>query len=1375
MKLKKLKRGLSALLAGLITVSSVGITSSFLVVADNTDYSNIFTYQAATGYYALKGLVDNYQDLLGGITEITLPETYNDLPCALNASTFQNNTYFTKVTVPSSYEALNGFNGCSSIKEIVLLNEEQVSFKLSCLKNCTALKTLKIYASSLASNPTVATFTNVPTTAVAYVKNDTVKEQLVNWPGTIVVDPNMGGEETTNYTALDTAIADGEAVDTTKYTDDSVKALTDAIVAGKAVKENADATQDDVDSAVQTLVAAIDALEELPTASSDVYLWTGTYSRSGGLDTTSITDNMTVTSSSGYITFKGIDLSNMLKPYIEVVFDANDSTDTLYVSTSSWSTVINSSSDEVTTASLENFASSTAFIVTTNNKSGTYGIIKSVKFYDAAYVAPTDFTELESAITEAEAIDTTNYTEDSVKALTDAIAAAKTVLANADATQDEVDAATKAITDAIAGLEELPAASSDVYLWTGTYSRSSGLDTTSITDNMTVTSSSGYITFKGIDLSNMLKPYIEVVFDANDSTDTLYVSTSSWSTVINSSSDEVTTASLENFASSTAFIVTTNNKSGTYGIIKSVKFYDAAVSPKTVVATYEIGAENASDVIAAIYDDGSVVISGTGAMTDYTLSGNGGPWHDDYASIITTVEIGEGVTNIGNYAFFDFGSLVDVSLPSTLTSVGDGAFRKCTALTSVEIPEGVTSLGNGAFYSCSSLTSINIPNGVTSMPGNTFNGCTSLTGDIYIPSAITLLVSTFNNCSDPNLNVYIMGESVKIDSNTVFNNFTGTVYVYDLTTYNNVYIRYKNVFLIGEKGLNLAITKAEALDSSIYTDESWTILETALTAAKSVAAKENATETEISEALSSLNSAIDSLVYGDHGALVGGPWDISLNGDYSVVATLYNDQTLVISGTGATKNCNSSSYQNTNTCPWYSYASSITGIVVTEGVTSVGDYLFSGYSKINSVELASSVTSIGTYTFRSCVLLENVTLSNSLQSIGSAAFLDCSALKNLYFPGSLTTIGQQAFGRCTSLISVEFDDASNPSFGIMVFNGCSGLKSVKLSSKLTSIGQSMFYDCTALETISFPEELTSIGGSAFYNCNLSGDITIPAGVTAIPLNAFRNNKSENLNFYVLGEVTSVESGAFGDCAGKIYVYSDTTYNIIAASNHGTAEVIYIGTDLSTVNLKAAIADGEAVVTAKYTDDSVKTLTDAITTGKTVLENTNATQEDIDAATQAIENAIAALEYKPGVTGSIAGTILVSDKDNSTEMTVTAVSADGTETSVTATSMGTYTLEGLEAGEYTLTISGGKYAPRTYEVTVEAVDLAFDVELNPLGDINGDGAITTADVGMANSHAKGVQSLEGYKFVCADVKIDGSITTADVGMINSHAKSVSTLW
>lgn len=1499
----KLKKCLSFLIASLLAInfplSVVGIDTC----------SEIFTYIEVGDTYNIDKLVANYQELLSGTTEITLPETYNNKPCTtLGMGLFKNNNYFTKIIFPKTISNATGqlFDGCTSIKEVIFECGESFIFMPFSFRDCTSLEKIYVYAETLSMVPSVYAFTNVPSTAIIYVKNETVKNQLTNWPGTIVVDPSLGSE--IDYTELDTAIADAEAIDTTKYTEDSVKTLTDAITAGKAVKENADAVQEDV------------------------------------------------------------------------------------------------------------------------------------------------------------------------------------------------DAAAKSITDAIAGLVE---ASSSVteYLWTGTFTRKVGVETTSIADGMTVKNNSGnYMTFSGVDLSEMTTPTVEILYTGDS--DTVFISTSSWAEIGKGTSTADTVFAIpDSYKSTTSFIVTTNNQSSPYGTITSVRFYDAAASQKTAVATYEVGSENASDVIATLYDDGSFVVSGTGAMADYSSSASkSAPWNQDgNISKITSIEVQNGVTTIGKYAF-----------------------RNCTTVTSITLAESVTSILNAAFY----------------------------------------------GCNNENLVVYIKG-TVTNAASLCFSKVLGTIYVYDSETFTNVSARAKeaNIVLLGMSGLNVAIEKAEALDSSIYTADSWAVLEAALVAAKAVAQNANATQNEIDEAINNINNAVDSLAWVSHGPLVGGPWDMTQSKDGSVTAALYQDGTLVISGSGATMNCTSSSYKNTNFCPWYAYASTITGIVVTEGVTGIGNYLFYGYSNIKTLELASSVTSIGNFTFRACELIETITFSNGLTSIGNSAFLGCTSLKELSFPASLTKIDSNAFWNCTSLASVEFDDASNlTSLSDNIFYKCSALKSVKLPSRLTSIGATAFFDCTALETIDIPKGLTSLGWGAFSGCSLTGDITIPAGVTEIPLNTFRDNKSENLNFYVLGEVTSVGSGAFGNCAGKIYVYNETTYQIINALNNGTAEVIYNGK--STSKLEMAIAAGEAVNTFIYTDDSVKILTDAIIAGKSVKENADATQNDIDEATKAITDAIAALvkksagsivyawtgnwtkqtglvdagaatgmtventgggwqmlisnvdistmvepvmvvsgnydkiqiwygegvsgnklitniarpgdmvdlknyksqtvftlsvdqlvgsitsiriydktekqtldytalnkaiaeaeaidtdnhtsysvavlnsavgsakailndknatqeavdiavskindaisalkdkshelnyivkveksgaeaildtfiaddstagavkvkitfdcaedvnfnkyanievkavvnetesyqkiigtgeeseaekgetgvvvelslndaiavgndvklsaftwcfsnavDYVYGITkveyinengavvrtiqnvtvsldklkkaidnaeevdtslytdeslaeltkaiqlakavinnedvtqddvdaavkaiddaisglkllsdaGTLTGTIKVSDENAETEMTVVAISSDGAEITVTATSMGTYTIENLEAGSYTLTVSGGKYAPRSYEITVTEGENTQDVELNPYGDINGDGKITTADVGMANSHAKGVITLTDYGFACADVKTDGSISTADVGMINSHAKSVSTLW
>ena len=301
----KLKRGLSCFLTSIIL--STCISSSITV--KGVDISNIFTYKIftdtdSTQYYALMGLDDNYQTILGGITEITLPETYDNLPCKLNASTFKDNAYFTKVTIPKTYNVLSGFRNCSLLKELIILNEEQVKFSLSALRDCISLETMKIYAANLESTPAASIFTNVPTTAIAYVKNETVKEKLVNWPGSIVVDPNMSEIPvvTANKTNLNNKITEAETflsgIDKSKY--NKIAELETAIAHAKTVNENASATQTEVDNEVIALASALNKVTKIKQASSfTITCESINYGTEGGFK-----PQVNITAGDGEITYK---------------------------------------------------------------------------------------------------------------------------------------------------------------------------------------------------------------------------------------------------------------------------------------------------------------------------------------------------------------------------------------------------------------------------------------------------------------------------------------------------------------------------------------------------------------------------------------------------------------------------------------------------------------------------------------------------------------------------------------------------------------------------------------------------------------------------------------------------------------------------------------------------------------------------------------------------------------------------------------------------------------------------------------------------------------------------------------------------------------
>ncbi len=114
---------------------------------------------------------------------------------------------------------------------------------------------------------------------------------------------------------------------------------------------------------------------------------------------------------------------------------------------------------------------------------------------------------------------------------------------------------------------------------------------------------------------------------------------------------------------------------------------------------------------------------------------------------LTSITIPNSVTSIGGYAFCGCSGLTSITIPNSVTSIVESAFQNCTSLTSITIPNSVTSIGNIAFLNCSGLTSVTIPNSVTSIEGSAFSGCSGLTS-ITIPNSVTSIGwYAFSGCS----------------------------------------------------------------------------------------------------------------------------------------------------------------------------------------------------------------------------------------------------------------------------------------------------------------------------------------------------------------------------------------------------------------------------------------------------------------------------------------------------------------------------------------------------------------------------------------------------------------------------------------------------
>ncbi len=178
----------------------------------------------------------------------------------------------------------------------------------------------------------------------------------------------------------------------------------------------------------------------------------------------------------------------------------------------------------------------------------------------------------------------------------------------------------------------------------------------------------------------------------------------------------------------------------------------AVDEPMTVAAASGTCGANGNNVTWSFSDDGTLTISGTGAMKDYAgLRSDGSkemaPWRDGgYSSDIREVVIQNGVTTIGSWAFYGC-ECREVTIPDTVTRIGDNSFSMCIYLDDVIIPSSVSYIGRRTFSGCYSLTDISFAGPVSYIGDGAFDGCYRMKS-IELPRGITTIEdSTFFACS----------------------------------------------------------------------------------------------------------------------------------------------------------------------------------------------------------------------------------------------------------------------------------------------------------------------------------------------------------------------------------------------------------------------------------------------------------------------------------------------------------------------------------------------------------------------------------------------------------------------------------------------------
>ena len=148
------------------------------------------------------------------------------------------------------------------------------------------------------------------------------------------------------------------------------------------------------------------------------------------------------------------------------------------------------------------------------------------------------------------------------------------------------------------------------------------------------------------------------------------------------------------------------------------------------------------------YSAGVMIISGSGAMTDYSSSMTDIPWIANQEDI-TTVIIGDEITHVGNWAFQGCTELNSVTIGKSVTSIGNGSFDNCTndGFTVLTIPNSVQTIGIDAF-SNNHLKYVCFGSGLTSIGMEAFMACQDLEAiGVYASTPPTLGMEAFMACS----------------------------------------------------------------------------------------------------------------------------------------------------------------------------------------------------------------------------------------------------------------------------------------------------------------------------------------------------------------------------------------------------------------------------------------------------------------------------------------------------------------------------------------------------------------------------------------------------------------------------------------------------
>ena len=495
----------------------------------------------------------------------------------------------------------------------------------------------------------------------------------------------------------------------------------------------------------------------------------------------------------------------------------------------------------------------------------------------------------------------------------------------------------------------------------------------------------------------------------------------------------------------------------------------------------------------SVMEIGYEAFSGCHSLKEVRLpKGQGGDSDDHYGigsfkecTSLQTLVIPEGWRYIPGGMCVGCTSLTSVSIPETVTEIkavaSGGAFEDCISLTEIKLPSKLASIAYSAFNGCINLRKVNVPKGLTTteVMGSIFANTAATLTEVSVDEGATALNSRFfTDCTS--LTKLTLPEGIKTIGDYCFGRYNGggCQSLAELKLPSTVASIGRNAF-DGCVSLQSIVIPESVTECGVYT----------FTDCKSL----------VSVQLPSSWTTLPGYMFDGCTSLasISIPEGVTEIGDYAfrgceALTEIKLPTGLQSVGSATFLMCTGLKKANVPsavmpTALFRMYPKTLEEVVIEEGVTTLPDNFFSGYTKLKKIVLPASLQSIGESCFSGCTSLEEIELPEGLVAIGDFAFMGCSSLQSIQLSETLTECGEYVFRDCTSLTSV------------------------KLPSTWETIQAGLFYNCIALPSITLPETLKCIDTHAFLGCTALTEIKLPAGLEEIGRGAFAKSAIQKVN------------------------------------------------------------------------------------------------------------------------------------------------------------------------------------------------------------------------------------------------------------------------